>query len=159
MILKLTRCARFGIDEAARVCGQTMPVKVREAFKRFGDDTSGAVLVEFAFVLPIFLIMLFAAVGWGITLTLNDAMYDAARQAARELAVGVSTETQARSSAETLLSIWGPNFTVVAQDVATTGSEDVRVQVTTPNVLAQALPFIPLPDDLSAVVVMRKEGI
>lgn len=124
---------------------------------RFVRDTAGAVLLEFAFVLPLFLLMFFGAITWGYTMSINDAMFDAARQAARELSVRTSNETQAAASAQSVLSNWPTTFAVTAQDTNTTGTDNVRVLVTTNNVFADMFPFIPLPEEMSAVVVMRKE--
>ena len=68
--------------------------------KRFKRDEEGAALVEFAICLPFLLLILFAIVSWGYSLTLMDAMYDAAREGARELSVGESDETQASTTVE-----------------------------------------------------------
>lgn len=108
-------------------------------------------------VLPLFFLLLFGSIGWGYSLTIYDSMFDAARQAARELAVGRSTEVAAAASAATLLDNWPNAFLITAEDVATTGTNDVRVVVSTPNAFATIFPFISLPEDLSAEVIMRKE--
>lgn len=129
----------------------------RRALRRFGKNTTGAVLVEFAFVLPLVLLFLFGSIAWGYTLSVGDTMFDAARQAARELAVGTSTESGAQASALDLLSIWPATFEVDAQDITSTGTDDVLVVVTTTNVFAAMLPFVPLPENLRAEVTMRKE--
>ena len=55
---------------------------------RFRRDDCGGALVEFAFVLPILLLMLFGIIGWGMSLSMHNAMYDTARSCARSVAIG-----------------------------------------------------------------------
>lgn len=123
----------------------------------FIRDERGAALVEFAVVLPFLLITLFAMISWGYSLTLVDTMYDAARKAAREMAVGAATEVQAVASAKASLTQWPQEFNVVAQDVKTTGNNDVRVTVTTTNLFEFMRPIVRALPPMTATVVMRKE--
>ena len=130
----------------------------RGFIKEFARDRSGAVLVEFAFVLPLFLLLTFGAVAWGYTISISDAMFDAARQGARELAVGTSDETAAAASTQAVLANWpSTSFTVVAEDTTTTGTNDVKVTVSTTNLFVSMFPFVPMPADLQAEVTMRRE--
>ncbi len=128
-----------------------------EFTRRFRVDQSGAALVEFAVVLPMLLLIMLGTFIWGYTISLNDSMFDAARQAAREMAVGVSNEAQAAASAANLLSAWPTTFTITAEDIDTTGTQDVRVVITTDNVFANFVPFVPTLDEMRAEVVMREE--
>jgi Flp pilus assembly protein TadG len=120
-------------------------------------NRSGAVLVEFAMVIPIVLLLLFSQIAFGTILLMNDSMYDAARQAARELAVGTVDEAGAVTKANTLLASWPTTFNVTAQDTATTGTNDVRVQIALPLSTFYMTDFIPGLANLNATVVMRKE--
>lgn len=126
-------------------------------WREFCRNTSGAALVELAISLPILILFLFGMISWGYTLSLADSMYDAARQAARELSVGTSNESQARASALANLALWSADFTVTAEDSNTTGTDDVRVTVVTTNLFASLLPFVPMPTNLTAQAIMRKE--
>ncbi|WP_160115949.1 TadE/TadG family type IV pilus assembly protein [Candidatus Halocynthiibacter alkanivorans] len=119
------------------------------------DD--GAALVEFAVVLPLLLLLFFGIITWGGTLALVDNMYDAARQAARQLSVGTASEAAAAANATAYLSTWPNSFTVTAQDIGTTGTDDVRVIVATANPFAGMFTSIVVIPDLQAVVTMRKE--
>ena len=134
-----------------------MTARLKAKLQDFAQDTSGAVLVEFAFVLAILLLLIFGAISWSYSMSVSDAMFDAARQGARELAVGTSNTSQAEASVQSVLSIWPTSFSVTAEDSAATGSDDVRVTVTTSNVFASLVPFVPLPEQLRAEVTMRKE--
>ena len=99
----------------------------------------------------------FGIIGWGYMMSLTNHMFDAARQAAREMAVSASDETQAATNAVAFLSTWPETFTVSAQDNTTTGTNDVIVTITAPNAMAGVYEFIPLLPTLSVAVTMRKE--
>lgn len=120
-------------------------------------DDSGAALVEFAIVLPMLLICFMGMLVWGYTLSVVNSMYDAARHSARDMAVGSANEVQAVSNAESYLSYLPQAFTVVAEDTSTTGTNDVRVIITSPNALASLVPIVTAMPNLRAEVVMRKE--
>ncbi|KAJ54728.1 hypothetical protein ACMU_16570 [Actibacterium mucosum KCTC 23349] len=123
----------------------------------FWRDRNGAAMVEFALVFPVCLFIFLALLLWGYTLSVTDNMYDAARYAARDLAVGTATEAQAVTAAENSLSHWPQTFTVVAQDTTTTGTDDVVVRITTPNTFAFLRVVVPGLENLFAEVTMRKE--
>lgn len=125
--------------------------------ERFAKEENGAILVEFGLVLPFLLLVFFGIIGWGYTLSLTNHKFDAARQAAREMAVNSSKETQAANNARAALGVWPETFIVVAEDNTTTGTDDVVVTITAPNALAGIYTLIPMVPTLSAEVVMRKE--
>ena len=130
---------------------------MKRLLTRFVHDTSGAVLVEFALILPLLLLLLFGSITWSYSMSLNDAMFDAARQGARALSVGSATEAQAQGAALAVLVDWPVTFTATAEDTGSTGTEDVRVVVSTDNPMATLFAFVPLPATVRAEVVMRKE--
>ena len=84
-------------------------------------------------------------------------MYDAARQGARELAVSTEDAAEAEATAEAtveaLLVTWPTNWEIVPVD----GEDEVSVTVTVPADEASIFKLVPMPAELSAVVVMRKE--
>ena len=146
------------------------------ALRRFANDSSGSVLVEFALVLPLFLVLLFGSIAWGISLMINDAMYDAARVAARDLAViPVNSEPEERlvpeqaaeASARARLEESFGRYAFVVDacdsrdfevDESPACPGQVRVTISTPNFLAQNLTYLTLDPFLTAEVVMQKEG-
>ena len=77
------------------------PIPVfRCRLSRFRRDDRGAVLVEFAIVLPFLMLILFGVVAWGISMSMMNSMYDTARSCARSVAVGaVAADAVAASPA------------------------------------------------------------
>jgi Flp pilus assembly protein TadG len=120
-------------------------------------DVRGAVAIEFAITLPLLLLLNFMILQYGFVLVTYHNMYDAARQAARQLAAGTADEAEAVAAAEALLVDWPTSWTVVAQSAATTGTDDVRVRITVPGSEAGIFGFTPMPTELAAEVVMREE--
>ena len=111
---------------------------------------SGGVAVEFAFVLPVLIVVLLGIVQFGMAFFLQNNMVNAAREAARKLAVGTvniagsSSCPGADGSAQKLacdyLSGWGGmTFTVTACDpdnpdaTLCPGADDVTVEITVPR--------------------------
>lgn len=120
-------------------------------------DRRGVVAIEFAIVLPMLLLFSFLILQYGLALVAYGNMYDAARQAARELAVGAVDEAGAVASAEALLVSWPANWTIVAENAASTGTDNVRVRIAVAGADAAVLGYVPMPAELVAEVVMREE--
>jgi len=120
-------------------------------------DARGVVAIEFAIVLPALLLLNFMILQYGFMLVTYSNMYDAARQAARQLAAGAVNEAEAMAAAEALLVAWPTNWDIVAESAATTGTANVRVRITVPGGEAGVFGLAPLPSELAAEVVMREE--
>src|SRR3546814_2393043 len=73
---------------------------------------SGAAAVEFAIVLPVFLMILFGIIQFGSVLFLHNNMVNAAREAARRMSVAELDKAGAETYAETYLAGWNLTFTV-----------------------------------------------
>lgn len=124
----------------------------------FARRESGAALVEFAIALPFLLLVLFGMISWGHSITLLDNMYDAARKGARELAANEATEAQARATVQDRLVRWSSNtFVIVAENTATTGTDEVRVTVTSDNFFGFMTGIVPALPPLAATVTMKGE--
>lgn len=122
------------------------------------DDGSSA--VEFALVLPLFLLLLFGTVDFGFILYTQSVMQDAAREATRRMAVDSTvTETQGKTIAQTYLAGWPLTFTVNAHRPPTSCATCVQVIVTIPAANAALLgdPFNIFSGTLTAQVTMRQE--
>jgi Flp pilus assembly protein TadG len=120
---------------------------------------SGAAAVEFAIVLPIFLMILFGIIQFGSVLFLHNNMVNAAREAARRMSVDASfSQAEAQTYAENYLSDWNLTFSVTATPAAVPNG-DVSVQITVPAADAALVNFpIAWPGNLVAQATMRSES-
>ena len=128
---------------------------LRESGKNFRRDEDGAATVEYVLWLPILVILIILPVDVALTMQAHARMYDAARYAARSVAVGQSTAVAAETDALSTLQGAG-SFTVSVDDSA---SDRVTVSVLGSNTGLTAGIFdlfdISL---LRADYVMRKES-
>ncbi len=125
-----------------------------------GRASSGAAAVEFAIVLPIFLVILFSIIQFGAVLFLHTNMVSAAREATRRMAVAEMTGPEAEAYAQNFLAGWNLVFTVTATEPGVgVVNGDVSVQITVPAADAALLNFpINWPGTLTAVTTMRRES-
>ena len=126
-------------------------------------DESGVAALEFAFVLPLLVIVFAGIVQFGAVFFLQNNMATVAREVARSLAVGsIDTVAEAQQLADDKLINWGVSFTVtpVFPDPADPNDTDFTVTITAP--LSQAAIFDILgvfkTGNLSASASMRQEG-
>lgn len=117
---------------------------------------SGAAAVEFALVLPIFLMLLFGIIQFGSVLFLHNNMVNAARETVRRMSVAELTAAEADDYAQNYLSDWNLTFLVTATEPPTT--TDVAVQISVPAADAALVNFpIAWPGNLVAEASMRPE--
>lgn len=90
--------------------------------RRFAADRTGVSAVEFAIVCPVFLLMLFAILGTGITALIQLALDDAVRDAARQLQI----DTSASTSASGLIAAVCTEFSAVSPSCTTTLTYNVQ---------------------------------
>ncbi len=130
-----------------------------------GGARRGGALVEFAMVLPVVMLLLFATIEFASIFYVRHNMVKAARAGARAAAVQDGTVEQARAIVErNLEDIPNVNFTIsirVPPDGAP-DDRDVTVEVTAPireAALVRGNPFGLLNDAvIRSSVTMRKEG-
>ena len=122
---------------------------------RLGDR--GGAAVEFALVAPILLALVFGIIQFGMVMFVQNNMMNAAREAARQHAVGAVTLAGAQTVAQNYLANWGMTFTVTATNPTAT---EVSVLITVPIKQASMIDVLGLfgSGNLEAKVVMRKEG-
>jgi len=98
------------------------------------DRRSGASLVEFSLVLPVFLLILFAGFEFARICLVRNAANNAAYQAARRVMVPGATVADANAEVSRLLSIFGVNqFTVtVNPSPITLATDRVTVSIAIP---------------------------
>ncbi len=97
-------------------------------------DARGVAAVEFAFVVPVLVLILTGIIQLGLLLFLHGNMGDVARDTARRLAVGELTAANAPSYAEGQLVNWGGTFTVTPTmpNPADPNDRDIIVQISVP---------------------------
>jgi Flp pilus assembly protein TadG len=123
---------------------------------------SGAAAVEFAIVLPIFLMLLFGIIQFGSVLFLHNNMVNAAREAARRMSVDESFDSaQAQTYAQSYLAGWNLTFSVTASaPLPGTVGGDISVQISVPAVDAALVNFpVAWPGNLVAAATMRPEWL
>lgn len=123
----------------------------------------GNALIELVIVLPFLLAVLFGIIEFGSVMYTRHNMVQAAREAARVLAVQGGTSAQATAVANNRLAmVSGVNFTIniTAPASATAANQDVTVEITAPLTEAALADPMKIMGDgvLRARAVMRKES-
>jgi hypothetical protein len=113
------------------------------------------VAIDFALVLPALLSLSSLILQYGFMLVTYNHRYDAARQAARQLAAGSVSE--AGAMADALLVDWPTSWDIVAERAATTGTAEVRVRISVPGAEVGLVGLAAVPGELAADIVRRAE--
>lgn len=133
-----------------------MPLRV---LKDAGE--SGAALVEFTVVAPVFFLLVFGIIQFGMIFSLQNTMLNAAREASRSMAVQSLTSGQAQTVAVNYLAPYNNTFTYAIRDhcLDSPKVQDVTVTITTSAAAASVINYMGLftGQNLSASVTMRKE--
>ncbi len=88
----------------------------------------GVAALEFAFLLPVFLLMLTGVIQFGAIFFVQNNMASVAQDTSRRVAVGELTATEGKTYAEGALVNWGVVFTVAVTEPGT----DVLVDISAP---------------------------
>ncbi len=124
-------------------------------------DRDGAAAVEFAFILPILLLLFSGIVQFGSIMFLENHMTNVARETSRRVAVGELAQADAASAAQQALVNWGVNYEVsVATVDAGGGNQDIAVAISLPMREAALIDLLGVfqSGNLTAVVTMRQES-
>ena len=115
--------------------------------------------MEFALILPVLLIMIGGTLQSGVLMFTYNMMVNSARDGARRLSVGSGNEAAVKTAMKSTLPPWvaDSSWTVDAQDIATTGTNQVNASISVPSAKATVLPLAPMPATLTVRVVMLKE--
>jgi Flp pilus assembly protein TadG len=129
---------------------------------RFAADVSGLAMIEFLIVLPLLLLMVFATIQYGMLFITYSGMLNAARDTARQWAVGeLASEAAAEAEASARRARSAPWVAAAVWDVSPTAASGRQRTVTIkiPSVWATGvkLPLLPMPETLVASVSMRGE--
>lgn len=138
----------------------TRSIRTYLARRRLGDD--GAAAVEFALVLPILVLFLFAIVQFGLLFSVYNTMVHAAREGARGMALQQMTAAQGETLTRDRLSAYTAlPFAVTTRtpDPTDPADLDVSVQVSVPLREAMLVDVLGLADgrEVSTQIVMRRE--
>ncbi len=124
-------------------------------------DRGGAAAVEFAFILPVLLLLFSGIVQFGSIMFLENHMTNVARETSRRIAVGELSQADAASSAQQALVNWGVNYEVsIAATSAGGGNEDITVAISLPMAQAALMDVLGVfqSGNLTAAVTMRQES-
>jgi len=131
------------------------------SLKFLQDAESGAALVEFTVVAPVFFLLVFGIIQFGMIFSLQNTMLNAAREASRSMAVQSLTASQAQTVAANYLKGYTQTFSYAIRDncLDTPKAQDVTVTITTSAAAASVINYLGLftGKNLSASVIMRKE--
>jgi Flp pilus assembly protein TadG len=127
-------------------------VAVRKCIQHNG----GATAVEFAFVLPIIVVLITGIVQLGGLFFLQNNMVSVAQDSARRLATGEMTATQVQSFAQSQLINWGVVYTVTTGEVG----DDASVTISVPLEQASLMDVLGLFQDgnLRAAAIFRRQN-
>lgn len=132
------------------------PRFVTRLLSRFRGSRDGAAAVEFAILLPIFVLMVGAILQFAAAMFVQNQMVNVARETARSLAIGDLTEAQAVTKALSELSNFGSGYVVTATNIP--ANSDVTVAIRVPLNKATIVNIVDILDsyDLTASVSIRK---
>ncbi len=141
-------------------CGDAGSTATRaKGLRALWRDRGGAAAVEFAFILPILLLLFSGIVQFGAIMFLENHMTNVARETSRRIAVGELAQADAKSSAQQALVNWGVDYEVL---VATSGggNQDITVTISLPMAEAALMDVLGVfqSGNLAAAVTMRKES-
>ncbi len=146
------------IQDTARAITTAARAKGLRALWR---DRDGAAAVEFAFILPILLLLFSGIVQFGSVMFLENHMTNVARETSRRVAVGELAQADAVSSAQQALVNWGVTYEVsITPSNADGGNDDITVAISLPMREAALMDLLGVfqSGNLTAAVTMRQES-
>jgi Flp pilus assembly protein TadG len=131
---------------------QRLLVSLRQCIR----ERDGATAVEFAFALPLIVLLMTGIVQLGGLFFLQNNMVNVAQDAARRLATGEMTATQVQTFAQGQLINWGVVYTVTPSEVG----DDASVVISVPLEQASLMDVLGLFQDgnLRAAAVFRRQN-
>ncbi len=145
-----------------RVTQQTAEtIEGENAARGLWRNRDGAAAVEFAFILPILLLLFSGIVQFGSIMFLENHMTNVARETSRRIAVGELAQADAASSAQQALVDWGVTYDVSVTSVDVGGgNQDIAVAISLPMREAALMDLLGVfqSGNLTAAVTMRQES-
>ncbi len=102
------------------------------------QSESGAALVEFTVIMPLFFLVVFGMIEYGMVFFLQYNMLNAARAGARAISVQASTPAAAAQTACNCLQGSGQTFTITSSN----SCPDASVKITTPSATASVFNYL-----------------
>ena len=124
-------------------------------------NRDGVAAVEFAFILPILLLLFSGIVQFGAIMFLENHMTNVARETSRRVAVGELAQADAAGSAQQALVNWGVTYDVDVDSVDMGGgNQDIAVAISLPMREAALMDVLGVfqSGNLTAAVTMRQES-
>ena len=154
--------ARFIQDTAKAITANAITKATRaKGWRALWRDRDGAAAVEFAFILPILLLLFSGIVQFGAIMFLENHMTNVARETSRRIAVGELAQADAESSAQQALVNWGVTYEVsIVTSSAGGGNQDITVTISLPMAEAALMDVLGVfqSGNLTAAVTMRQES-
>jgi len=124
----------------------------------------GAAAVEFAIVLPVFVLLVFGMIEYGRMVMVQQVITNASREGARQAVLDGATTTSVQSAVTTYLtnaSVSGGSSTVTPSPATAASGDPITVTVSVPF---SAVSWLPSPmylggKTLSASTTMRRESV
>ncbi len=143
-------------------CVTTRTGKVKQMFKSSRKNRRGAAVVEFAMVVPVFLLLVFGMIEFGRAVMVKQVLVNATREGARQAVLDGSTMADVRARVDVYLaasSINGATTTVTPNPQAAAFGQPVAVTISVPF---EEVSWLPVPQyiggtNLTASSVMRRE--
>ncbi len=143
-------------------CGGAGSTATRaKGWRTLWRDRDGVAAVEFAFILPILLLLFSGIVQFGSIMFLENHMTNVARETSRRVAVGELAQADASSSAQQALVNWGVNYDVSVTSVDVGGgNQDIAVAISLPMAEVALMDVLGVfqSGNLTAAVTMRQES-
>lgn len=140
-------------------------MSTRAAGKQKTGNAMGAVAVEFALILPIFLALILGVVEYGRAFSIQVSMAQGAREAARDMAINYAKTGSLAAAKQTAIDAAAPIAVVKTTDITistcTAGADAVVIINSDVNYLTglpTLMPFLPDIMKISARGVMRCGG-
>jgi Flp pilus assembly protein TadG len=129
---------------------------VKRADSSLAQNESGATLVEFTVIMPLFFLILFGIIEYGTIFFLQYNMLNAARTAARTISVQGSTPAAAAQTACNCLPGSGQTYTITSSNSCPASS----VNISTPSATASVFNYLGMftGNTLQAQVTMHIEN-
>lgn len=133
-----------------------MPSAVAACLDRCKRSKDGAAAAEFAIIFPVLLLIVAGALQFGVLMMTYNSMVNGARNAARSMSLGDTSDAEVKAAVRQALPGWVPSAAVTVTTQAV-GTDRVQVDVSVPSANATVMRLLPMSDTLDVSIVMMRE--